>query len=165
MPLSFIISRSFGRAFSSAARTSGWAAVKLTQFLGAKTTQVNSNGAQTLAWSLINKVWLKAQAVGGKLIAKEKVLLEKILSDGVVTPEEFNTFKSAISTDLRDIAAEELPILGSLIGGQGAVSTLLEGFASKIAHQIITGQVGGAPSPSPIAGAVKPTIAAVPSPQ
>ncbi len=134
-----------------------WVAVKVSGFLTAKQNQVGMSTAQTLAWSLTNKVWLKAQAVGSKLLAKEKDLLNKILSDGVVTADEFNLFKSAIANDLRDIATEELPLLGGLIGGAGPVSTLIEGFASKVAHNLITGQTS-APTQTPL-----PSVAAAPS--
>lgn len=140
----------------------GWGAVKLSGFLLAKTQQTNMNSAQSLTWSLTNRIWLKAQAVGGKLIAKEKALLEKILADGVVTPDEFVAFKSAIATDLREIATEEIPALSGLIGGQGPITALIEGFASKVAHNLISGQTG-APTQSPLVNTVPAPVAASPS--
>lgn len=140
---------------------STWVAVKVSKFLEAKQAQVGMNTAQTLAWSLTNKVWLKAQAVASKILAKEKALLDKILSDGVVTAEEFQTFKLAVENDLRDQVAEEIPMLGSLIGGSGPVSTLISGFASKVAHNLITGQTS-APTQTPLPAAVPAPAVASP---
>lgn len=140
----------------------GWAGTKLSGFLSAKTTQTNQTAAQALGWSLTNKVWLKAQAVGGKLLAKERALMDSILSDGVITADEFKTFASAIAQDLRDIAAEEIPMLAGLLGGNQVANTIVEGFATKVAHQLlVTGSA--APTQSPLPSVIPPQ--AVPSPQ
>lgn len=130
----------FKGALTLAILAGGWAAVKLTALIDAKTKQTGLSSTQSLIYSTINTVWLKAQATGSKLIAKEKPLLDKILSDGVVTAEEFQVFKAALVTDLREIAVQEIPILGNLLGGAGPANSIIEGFASKAAHALISGQ-------------------------
>lgn len=148
-----------------------WGAKKLTDFIAVKTAATGQTGAQQMKWSLIQTAWLKAQAVGGKLLAKEKPLLDKILADGVVTADEFVSFKNAVLIDLRDQLTEELPMLGSLFGGAGAVSSLLDGFATKVAHGLISGApqtISSAPMnlPAPVAApapaAAAPAVAKSP---
>lgn len=136
-----------------------WGGKKLTDLLAAKVAQTNQNGAQSLGWSLVNKLWLKAQASGGKILAKERPLLEKILSDGVVTADEFKVFAAAVAQDLRDIAAEEIPLIAGLMGGNSVVNTFVDGFAAKVAHQLLNGQAGAAPTQSPL-----PSVVPAPTP-
>lgn len=146
-----------------------WGAKKLTDLISANVDKAKATGINTTRWNLLQMAWLKAQAVGGKLLSKEKPLLDKILSDGVVTADEFTSFKNAILIDLRDQLLEEIPMLSGLIGGGGgAVSTILDGFASKIAHSMLNAgsTAGAAPSALPPSISAPVTVAAVaPVPQ
>lgn len=119
-------------ALTAATGAVAFGAFKLTQFLADKKNQ-------SLAWNLTNTLWVKAQAVGSAELSKDKALLEKVLADGKVTPEEFALLKNATIASLKVIAVAELGLLGPVLKilGDGPVATFLEGLASKVVHNLI----------------------------
>lgn len=129
-----------------------WGALKLTQFL-------NDKSKQSLVWNLTNTIWVKAQAAGSAELTKNKELLEKILADGKVTPEEFALLKNATIASLKLVAAAELELLGPVLKilGDGPVTTFLEGLASKVVHNLLGSkdltQIAAPPVPPSIAPA------------
>jgi hypothetical protein len=141
----------------------GIACVWLTKFLAAQTEKTGQSTMHAAVIGIANKVWLLVQAVGSKLIAKEKPLLDKILSDGVVTAEEFNALKAAVVSDLRDQLSESLPMVKALLGNgtESGLTTVLEGLVAKFLHGYITGQIPTAPTTLPATGV--PPVAAPPA--
>lgn len=132
-----------------------WLGVRLAKFLAAKTEQSQAGTLSAAGWSLTNRVWLKAQAIAAKLFSRERALVEKILSDGQVTPEEFSELKQKVLADLMEVVTQEVPLFGSLLGlvGDRNIAGFLEGVAAKVTHNILTGAVPApVPAPDPVPG-------------
>ena len=132
-----------------------WAMKKLGDWIAARTAGVQAGTAQGIAVGLVNKIWMKAQVIGAKAVAKEKPLMEKILADGQVTHEEVVQLQQAILADLPEILKEEIPLFGTVLGmsTNGSVQSFLAGLAAKIATNILnpsTGTAAAALSASPV---------------
>lgn len=129
-----------------------WAAWKLTKFLESQTVMAGQSTAHSALMGLTNRLWLTIQASGAKLIAKEKPMLETILGDGKVTPDEFLQLKTAIIADVKEIFAEQLPLVKSLLGGgtEAGLASILEGMVSKFLHGMLTGSTPAIAAPPPV---------------
>lgn len=141
----------------------GWVVFKVGGFITSKTKAADQSAIEAFMWSTVNKAWLKATNVGARLFAKEKALIEKILADGTVTPEEWKELCSKIEIDIKLELQMEIPILAQFLNGAGPVTSLIQGFASKITTSLLTGKAailpdGAAPV---IVAAPKPDAAAV----
>lgn len=126
-----------------------WAALKLSGFLTAKQQQAQAGTAASVGWSLTNRIWVKAQSIASKLYSRERALVEKILADGQVTPEEFSELKQKVLVDLKEVIVPEIPLLGPVLKlvGERDVNGFLEGIAAKVTHNVLAG--GGSP-PTPL---------------
>lgn len=116
----------------------GWLVVRITVFVNAKTKDTTLSGASAFGWGLVNKAWMMTTNIGARLFARERDLIEKILSDGTVTPEEWKQLKDKIAIDIQVELKQELPMLAQFLGGSGALTSLIEGFAAKVTNGLLT---------------------------
>ncbi len=127
-----------------------WAVMKTGELISAKAALATNSTSRSVAWGLVNNIWVKVQSAGSKVLAREKPLLEKVLADGKVTAEEFDMLKTQTVLILREVAAAEIAQLGPVLGifGDNAVGHFLDGFAAKVVTGLVTNQDAIAPTPA-----------------
>lgn len=125
------------------------------------------------AFVLVNRLWVKAQAVVSKVEARVRPTIQKALADGKLTPDEAKEIQAQAMTIFKEVAAEEIADLPAVLGlgSESAIGHFLEGMLER-AVGAAKANPGAAPASTPMAPtpgntppAIRPVLPGIPAPK